>query len=251
MTRRRADQLLVERGLAESRARAQALLIAGCVFSGEQRVDKPGALLPADAPLAVRGGARFVSRGGDKLEGALRALSVEVAGRVCADIGASTGGFTDCLLQHGARLVYAIDVGHGQLAQRLRTDARVVVRERTNARFLEASDFDEPIELVVVDASFIGLDKLLPAIARVLAPGGRLLALVKPQFEAGREEARRARGVIRDPEVRQAAIGRAREATLARGFELLSECASCLPGPKGNLEHFLYAERQSTSTQTS
>jgi 23S rRNA (cytidine1920-2'-O)/16S rRNA (cytidine1409-2'-O)-methyltransferase len=251
MTRRRADQLLVERGLAESRARAQALLIAGCVFSGEQRVDKPGALLPADAPLLVRGGARFVSRGGDKLEGALRALSVEVAGRVCADIGASTGGFTDCLLQHGARLVYAIDVGHGQLAQKLRTDARVVVRERTNARFLEASDFDEPIELVVVDASFIGLDKLLPAIARVLAPGGRLLALVKPQFEAGREEARRARGVIRDPEVRQAAIGRAREATLARGFELLSECASCLPGPKGNLEHFLYAERQSTSTQTS
>jgi 23S rRNA (cytidine1920-2'-O)/16S rRNA (cytidine1409-2'-O)-methyltransferase len=251
MSRRRADQLLVERGLAESRTRAQALLLAGCVFSGEQRVDKPGALLPEDAPLSVRGQARFVSRGGDKLDAALDALSIDVAGRVCLDIGASTGGFGDCLLQRGARRVYAVDVGHGQLAHKLRADPRVVVRERTNARFLQASDFPEPIELVVVDASFIGLGKLLPAIARVLSERGQLLALVKPQFEAGREQARRARGVIRDPETRNAAIASARDATLAHGFQLLGECDSCLPGPKGNLEHFIHAARQSASTQMS
>jgi 23S rRNA (cytidine1920-2'-O)/16S rRNA (cytidine1409-2'-O)-methyltransferase len=253
MSRRRADQLLVERGLAESRTRAQALLLAGCVFSGQQRIDKPGALLPEDAPLAVRGQARFVSRGGDKLDGALESLSIEVAGSVCLDIGASTGGFTDCLLQRGARRIYAVDVGHGQLAHKLRSDRRVVVRERTNARFLQGSDFPEPIDLVVVDASFIGLGKLLPAIARVLPPGGRLLALVKPQFEAGREAASRGRGVIRDPATRDAAIAGARDATIAHGFELLAECDACLPGPKGNLEHFIYAARaaQSASTQMS
>jgi 23S rRNA (cytidine1920-2'-O)/16S rRNA (cytidine1409-2'-O)-methyltransferase len=245
--KRRADQLLVDRGLAPSRSKAQALLLSGRVFSGEQRVDKPGALLDEAALLAVRGGERFVSRGGEKLEGALAALGVEVAGAVCLDVGASTGGFTDCLLQRGAAKVYAVDVGHGQLAQKLRDEPRVVVRERTNARHLEPADFSEPIDVVVVDASFIGLDKLLPAIARVLRPAGVLVALVKPQFEAGRDEARRSRGVIRDPVVRDAAIARARSAVSAAGFELANECDSTLAGPKGNVEHFLCARRMEAS----
>jgi 23S rRNA (cytidine1920-2'-O)/16S rRNA (cytidine1409-2'-O)-methyltransferase len=255
--KRRADLLLVERGLAPSRAKAQALLLAGSVYSGEIRIAKPGTELDAGAPLSVRAPARFVSRGGDKLDGALAALAargvaVDVTGEVAVDIGASTGGFTDCLLQRGAAKVYAVDVGHGQVAAKLRDDSRVVVRERTNARELQASDFAEPIDLVVVDASFIGLGKLLPAIARVLRTGGRLIALVKPQFEAGRDEARRARGVIRDPAVREAAIERVRQELAGGGFELLAEQDSPVPGPKGNVERFLVARRrQSTSTQMS
>ncbi len=239
----RVDLLLVERGLAPSRARAQSLLLAGRVYSGDARVEKAGHLLPTDAPLRVKEGERFVSRGGYKLEGALETLAIDVTGVVAVDVGASTGGFTDCLLQRRARRVYAVDVGHGQLAQQLREDARVVSMEGVNARHLEATSFDEPVQLVVVDASFIGLDKLLPAIERVLGHGGSMLAMVKPQFEVGREQARRFRGVIRDPEIREAAIARVREAVIASGFELVGECASSLPGPKGNLEHFLYARK--------
>ncbi|MBK8999392.1 MAG: TlyA family RNA methyltransferase [Myxococcales bacterium] len=239
----RADVALVERALAASRTQAQALILAGRVFSGERRVEKAGELLAEDAELSVRGAPRFVSRGGDKLEGALTELAVDVSDQVVLDIGASTGGFTDCVLQHGASRVYAVDVGHGQLAQKLRDDPRVVVMERTNARHLSAASFPEPIGLVVVDASFIGIEKLMPAIAAVLPAEGRLLALVKPQFEAGRDAARRARGVIRDPAVRDAAIGDARAAIAAAGFELLGECDSKLPGPKGNVERFVLARR--------
>jgi 23S rRNA (cytidine1920-2'-O)/16S rRNA (cytidine1409-2'-O)-methyltransferase len=158
-------------------------------------------------------------------------------------VGASTGGFSDCLLQHGAARVFAVDVGHGQLAQKLRDDPRVVVMERTNARYLEKSAFGAVIDVVVVDASFIGLDKLLPAIATWLDPGGRLLALIKPQFEAGREAARKGRGVIRDPEVRSSAITAALAAVRAAGFEITGECDSAVPGPKGNVEHFVLARR--------
>jgi 23S rRNA (cytidine1920-2'-O)/16S rRNA (cytidine1409-2'-O)-methyltransferase len=237
----RADQLLVDRGLAESRTRARSLILAGRVFRREERVEKPGALLAADAPLAVRGAPRYVSRGGDKLEGALDTLSVDVRGAVCLDVGASTGGFTDCLLQHGAAKVYAVDVGHGQLAPSLRADARVVVMERTNARDLRAEVFEEPIDLVVVDASFIGLEKLLPAIKSLLLPGARLLALVKPQFEVGREEARRTRGVIKDPEVRAGAIDRTLKGIAASGFTLQGGVDSRIPGPKGNVEYFVLA----------
>jgi 23S rRNA (cytidine1920-2'-O)/16S rRNA (cytidine1409-2'-O)-methyltransferase len=237
----RADQLLVDRGLCESRTRARALILAGRVFRGEQRVEKPGALLAADAALSVRGTPRYVSRGGDKLEGALAALDVDVKGAVCLDVGASTGGFTDCLLQHGAVKVYAVDVGHGQLAASLRSDSRVVVMERTNARDLRSDMFSEAIDVVVVDASFIGLEKLLPAIRGVLLPGARLLALIKPQFEVGREEARRARGVIRDPEVRAAAIERTANGITAFGFAVLGGSDSRLPGPKGNVEYFVLA----------
>lgn len=240
----RADVLLVERGLAPSRAQAQALILAGRVFSGERRIEKSGDQLREDTPLEVRGGSRFVSRGGDKLAGALEQLAIEVTGAVCVDVGASTGGFTDCVLQLGAKKVYAVDVGHGQLAQKLREHPAVVNMERTNARNLEADAFDDPIDLVVVDASFIGLDKLMPAIARFAAPGARLIALVKPQFEAGREAAARGRGVIRDPAVREAAIAGARAAIDAAGFEVLRECDSAVRGPKGNVEHFVYARKR-------
>ena len=235
--------LVVERGLAESRARAQRLILAGQIWSGERRVEKSGELVPSDAPLELRGGERFVSRGGDKLDGALEALGVDVRDATCADIGASTGGFTDCLLQRGARRVFAVDVGHGQLADKLRRDPRVVVLERTNARYLSRETLGDAVDVVVVDASFIGIEKLLSGIVAVLRDGGTLVALVKPQFEAGRAEAARARGVIRDPAVRDAAIAKARDAIVAAGFEVLGEVDSALKGPKGNRERFVWAKR--------
>lgn len=237
----RVDVLLVERGLAESRARAQALVLAGKVFSGERRIEKAGVELLADAELSVRETERFASRGGYKLLGALEALSVNVTDTICADVGASTGGFTDCVLQLGARKVYAIDVGHGQLAHKLVTDTRVVVMDRTNARHVTREAFAEPLSLVVVDASFISLEKLLPAIASWLSPGARLLAMVKPQFEVGRDEARRAQGVIKDPEVRRAAIERVLDSVRASGFEIQGGADSTVPGPKGNVEYFVLA----------
>lgn len=243
--KQRADLLLVEQGLAPTRARAQALCLSGRVFWGERRVDKPGTPLPPDAALVVRGDTRYVSRGGLKLEGALKTLTVDVHGKICLDIGASTGGFTDCLLQHGASRVYAVDVGRAQLAEKLRSDPRVVVREGVNARHLTHADFPELPALVVVDASFIGLEKLLPAISAVLAGCGELLALVKPQFQVGRDEARRSRGVIRDEALRASAIAQVNEALVANGFEVLGGCDSTVPGPKGNVEHFLYARAKS------
>jgi len=242
-TRERADVLVAERGLAESRARAQRLILAGQIWSGERRVEKSGELVPSDTPLELRGGERFVSRGGEKLDGALETLGVDVRDTTCADIGASTGGFTDCLLQRGARRVFAVDVGHGQLADKLRRDPRVVVLERTNARYLSRETLGDAVDVVVVDASFIGLEKLLSGIAAVLRDGGTLVALVKPQFEAGRAEAARARGVIRDPAVRDAAIAKARDAIVAAGFEVLGEIDSALKGPKGNRERFVWAKR--------
>ena len=247
MKKERVDVLLVERGLVESRSRAQALLLAGRVFSGEQRVDKPGTQIPREAPLVVRGEENpYVSRGGLKLAGALAhfaPLGLSPPGKVAVDVGASTGGFTDCLLQQGATRVYAVDVGWGQLHPKLRGDPRVVVRERTNARTLQPADFAEPIDLAVVDASFIGLGSLAEALAAFLRPGGELCAMIKPQFEAGREEVRKGRGVIRDEAVRQEAIGRAVEALVARGFVVVGACDAPISGPRGNLEHFVYARR--------
>jgi 23S rRNA (cytidine1920-2'-O)/16S rRNA (cytidine1409-2'-O)-methyltransferase len=237
----RADVLLVERGLVESRAKAQALILAGAVLSGTRRIDKAGELLLADAPLTLKERPRFVSRGGEKLDGAIEKFALEVSGLTCADVGASTGGFTDCLLQRGAASVFAIDVGHGQLDERLRNDARVTVMERTNARHVTRETLGREVDLVVIDASFIGLEKLIPALVSMLAVGGRLLALVKPQFEVGREEATRARGVIRDDALRLEAVGRVKDALVAAGFELLGEADSVLPGPKGNLERFVLA----------
>ena len=237
-SKRRADVLLVERGLVESRARAQAIILAGQVFTGEQRVDKAGQRLAEDAPLTVRGRDHpYVSRGGVKLAGALDAFALAVTDLVAADFGASTGGFTDCLLQRGVRRAYAIDVGYGQLAHRLRVDERVVVMERCNARHLRPEDLPERVDLVVIDASFISLAKLLPAARGLLGPAGEVLAMVKPQFEVGRE--RVDRGVVRDPTLRRGAIDAVSAAALESGLVEVARCDSSLPGPGGNVEAFL------------
>ncbi len=232
------DLLLVERGLVESRARAQALILAGKVWSGSRRIEKAGERLASDADLVVRGPDHpFVSRGGVKLAGALDAFGLDPQGLVCADFGASTGGFTDCLLQRGAARVYAIDVGYGQLHERLRRDERVVVMERTNARYLTASELPELVELVVIDASFISLEKLLPAATRILAPRGEIVAMVKPQFEVGRENIKK--GVVRDDAARLSAISNIARAAGTLGLRELMRCDSVLPGPEGNVEAFL------------
>jgi 23S rRNA (cytidine1920-2'-O)/16S rRNA (cytidine1409-2'-O)-methyltransferase len=207
-------------------------------------VDRPGLLLDENAPLEVARSQDFVSRGGEKLDAALAVLGIDVTGAVVADLGASTGGFTDCVLRRGARRVFAVDVGTGQLDPRLRTDPRVVSREQTNARHLAASDFDEPLDVVVVDASFISLAKLLPAVANILAPCGTLVALVKPQFEVGAELAKKTRGVVPRGEARDRAIASIREAVVENGFDLVGECESALPGPRGNVEHFVHARRK-------
>ena len=244
----RADQLLVTRGLAPSRPRAQALVLAGKVYVGEARIEKAGAMLAEDAPILVRGDDHaYVSRGGVKLEGALATFGVDPTGKRCLDLGASTGGFTDCLLQRGAVSVAAVDVGYGQLAHKLRVDPRVLVLERTNARTLEPAQVGGLADLVVIDASFIGLGKLLPAVARCLAPDGELVALVKPQFEVGRAEAARGKGVVRDPEVRARAIAGVRREVEEVGLEVLGTCDSSLEGPKGNREAFVHARRRHAS----
>jgi 23S rRNA (cytidine1920-2'-O)/16S rRNA (cytidine1409-2'-O)-methyltransferase len=246
VARARLDHLLVERGLAPSRARAQAIVLAGKVFVCGARVDKAGALVDEDATIAVGAPDHpYVSRGGVKLAGALDAFGVDVCGRRCLDVGASTGGFADCLLQRGAAQVVAVDVGYGQLAHKLRTDPRVIVMERTNARSLTAEAIGGAASLTVVDASFIGLAKLMPAIARCTREEGDLLALVKPQFEVGREQAARGKGVVRDESVRLRAVDRAVEAVGAAGF-IVTERRDCvLSGPKGNREVFVWARRRS------
>lgn len=241
----RADQLLVTRGLAPTRTRAQALILAGKVYVGEARIDKAGALLADDTAITVRGEDHpYVSRGGVKLAGALDAFGVDPKGKRCLDLGASTGGFTDCLLQRGAASVAAVDVGYGQLAHSLRTDPRVLVLERTNAKTLEPETIGGPCDLVVVDASFIGLGKLAAAIARNTRPGGELVALVKPQFEVGRDEASKTRGVVRDPELRARAIEAAIADVREAGFEILGSADCVIEGPKGNLEAFVHARRR-------
>ena len=227
----------------ESRTRAQARILAGQVFLGTRRIEKAGDQVPEDAQLSVTELERYCSRGGKKLEGALIDLGLDVTGLVALDVGASTGGFTDCLLQHGAARVYAVDVGHGQLAEKVRQDPRVVIMDRTNARHLSQASFPEPIALTVVDASFISLDKLLPAIAGLSPSGAQLLALIKPQFEVGREEATRTHGVISDESVRGEAVARALAGVTAAGFTVLGDARCRVPGPQGNVEHFVLARR--------
>lgn len=247
----RVDVLLVERGLAPSRVRAQALLMAGRVFAGPDRIDKPGTQIPRDSLLVVREDENpFVSRGGLKLRGALAVFAgfgLDPRGAVAVDIGASTGGFTDCLLSLGASRVFAVDVGYGQLHQRLRDDARVVVRERENARYLTETSFDVPIDLVVVDASFIRLGLLAPALFAVTRPGGALCAMVKPQFEARRDVVDKGKGVVKDEGDRAVAVAQALDDIRRSGFVRLADVPSDLPGPKGNREHFVYARRPAGS----
>lgn len=244
--RERADVLLVTRALAPSRERARALILAGKVFSAERRIDKAGELLAPDAPLSVKGQEHpYVSRGGVKLAGALDAFGLAPASVVAADFGASTGGFTDCLLSRGAAKVYAIDVGWGQLHERLRQDERVVVMERTNARHLSADALPELLDWVVIDASFIGLSKLLPAAKALLRDGGVVVALIKPQFEVGREAIGK-RGVVRDSVARSAAILRTVEEAVALGFEAIAQADCVIAGPQGNLEHFVWLVKPAT-----
>ncbi len=201
MAKKRLDVLLTERGLAESRQKAQAVIMAGQVYSGERRLDKAGLALEEDTPLEIRGQTlRYVSRGGLKLEKAMAAFPITLAGKTAADIGASTGGFTDCMLQNGAARVYAVDVGYGQLAWAIRNDPRVVCLERTNARYLTAEQIPEPLDFASIDVSFISLGLILPALRPLLKEEGEVAALVKPQFEAGREKVGK-KGVVRDPAV--------------------------------------------------
>jgi 23S rRNA (cytidine1920-2'-O)/16S rRNA (cytidine1409-2'-O)-methyltransferase len=243
MPKLRADQMLVDRGLVESRAKAQALILAGLVFSGERKIDKAGQTLAADAPIEVRGREHpWVSRGGIKLAHALDHFGWDVAGAVALDIGSSTGGFTDVLLQRGAARVYAIDVGTNQLAWKLRQDPRVIVHEQTNARYLTAHIVAEPIDIVVCDASFISLAKVLDAAIDFARPGGRLVALVKPQFEAERGEIGKG-GVVRDPDVHERVCAAAADWIRGRGWTVEGIARSPITGPEGNIEFLLAATR--------
>ena len=240
MSKVRVDELLVARGLAPSRSQAQRLVMAGQVRADGQIVPKPSSELDESSQLTVTQRPRFVSRGGEKLVHALESLPIQAEGKICADVGASTGGFTDCLLQYGAAKVYAIDVGRGQLEWSLRQDERVVVMERQNARHVEA--LPEPIDLVTIDASFISLKLLLPVVKNWLAPGGQVIALVKPQFEAGRAEADRGRGVITDPAVHQRVLSEVLPFADAQGFIVRGLLRSPIMGPKGNVEFLLWMD---------
>jgi 23S rRNA (cytidine1920-2'-O)/16S rRNA (cytidine1409-2'-O)-methyltransferase len=247
MTRHRLDQLLLERGLAQSRAQAQALILAGRVFSGERRLDKPGQGVDRDLDLSVRAaGPAYVSRGGIKLAHALDHFGIDPAGLAAVDLGASTGGFTDVLLRRGARRVDAVDVGHGQLDWRLRNDPRVVVHERTNARHLSREHLPEPVDLVVCDVSFISLELALPAALGLAKDEAVLVALIKPQFEVGKGQVGKG-GVVRDPALHEQVCARiARWLADVQRWRVLGTTASPITGPKGNRE-FLIAARRSES----
>jgi 23S rRNA (cytidine1920-2'-O)/16S rRNA (cytidine1409-2'-O)-methyltransferase len=239
----RLDAALVARGLVESRARASALILAGRVFSGERRLDKPGHQVADDLPLAVKGlDHPWVSRGGIKLAHALAEFAIDPTGLTALDVGASTGGFTDVLLKHGAARVYAVDVGQGQLAWTLRNDPRVVVLEKTNARHLTAAQVPEPVDLVVCDASFIGLETVLPAPLALAKPQARVVALIKPQFEVGRGRVGKG-GVVRDPALHVEVCQRIEGWLTSMGWRVLGVRQSPITGPEGNIEFLIAAER--------
>jgi len=257
MPKVRLDVLLVERGLAESRAKAQAMIMAGQVRVADQVTLKPATAIPADSLLTVDSGPRFVSRGGEKLDAALEAFNIDVTGLVCADVGASTGGFTDCLLQRGAEKVYAIDVGKGILHWKLRNDPRVLVMEETNARFVKS--LSEQVSLVTIDASFISLKILLPVVKKWIEPNppsrvgkrgkgglGHIIALIKPQFEAGRKDVSRGDGVIRDPEIHRQVLLDVLGFAQREGFQIRGLIKSPLLGPKGNAEFLAWLSLKET-----
>ena len=240
----RLDSLLVSRGLAQSRQRAQAMILAGTVLAGDQVVDKAGTLLNQDVDIRIKGDVNpFVSRGGLKLQGALQAFSLSVRDLVVLDVGASTGGFTDCLLQAGAKKVYAIDVGYGQLAWKLRNDPRVINIERTNIRFYNGSGIVEDIDLSVIDVSFISLRLVIPPVLKLVKDGASLLCLVKPQFEAGRNEVGK-HGVIKDSAVHERVIEEMETFSREIGLEVMGRCDSVLTGPSGNREFFLHLKKK-------
>ena len=239
----RLDLLLVERGLEESRQRAQAVIMSGVVYVDGQKADKPGMAVPAAAAVEVRGDKLpYVSRGGLKLEKAMKAFPIRLEGAVCADIGASTGGFTDCMLQNGAAKVYAVDVGRGQLAWKLRSDPRVVCLERTNARYLSREQIPEELAFASVDVSFISLSLILPPLSALLGRSGEAVTLVKPQFEAGREKVGK-KGVVRDPAVHLEVLERWLEHAAAAGLTVRGLTYSPIRGPEGNIEYLGYLRK--------
>jgi 23S rRNA (cytidine1920-2'-O)/16S rRNA (cytidine1409-2'-O)-methyltransferase len=239
----RLDVLLVKRNLAESREKAKAVIMSGNVYVEGQREDKAGTAFPEEVSIEVRGHALpYVSRGGLKLEKAMRQFDVSVEGKVCTDVGSSTGGFTDCMLQNGARKVYAIDVGRGQLAWKLRQDSRVVCMEKTNIRYVKPEDLGEPVDFSSIDVSFISLTKVLLPIRDYLREKGQIVALIKPQFEAGREKVGK-KGVVRDRSVHVEVIGRVMDYARSIGFDVLNLDFSPIRGPEGNIEYLLHLEK--------
>ena len=234
----RLDQLVFDRGLAESREKARALILAGAVTVNGQRADKPGHSVPADVQVEIAGRSPYVGRGGYKLAAAIDHFAIPVEGAVCVDIGASTGGFTDCLLQRGAARVHSIDVGHGQLDWKLRNDPRVIVKEGVNARYLTPADVGEPCDLAVCDVSFISVTLIVPVVPPLLKPGGRMVILVKPQFEVGKGEVGKG-GIVRDASLQQAACDRVKSAVEALGFQT-ALIDSPILGAEGNREFLLY-----------
>ncbi len=243
MKRERIDKLLVERGLADSRTRAQAMIMAGVVLVDEQRVEKPSHQFDPNSSIRIKGSddptARYVGRGGLKLEAALREFQIDVAGFHCLDVGASTGGFTDCLLQHGARAVVAIDVGHNQIDWSLRNDPRVEVREGVNARYLKPEDFVQQFELAVMDVSFISATKVLPAIVPLIVPGGSIIILIKPQFEVGRGEVGGG-GIVRDAGKRLRVIDEVNHTARELGLKVVKVMESPITGADGNVEYLAF-----------
>ncbi len=241
MAKRRIDVLLVERGLAESREKAQALILAGQVFIDRQKASKAGQSVADDAPIEITGQLPYVSRGGQKLAGALDAFQIDPSGRVCLDVGASTGGFTDCLLQRGAARVHAVDTGAGQIAWKLRTDPRVVLHEKLNARYLTFDDIGEPVSLAVCDVSFISVTLILPNLPPLVTEAGEMVILVKPQFEVGRGQVGKG-GIVRDPALQEAACRKVEHAVAGLGFRCRLMDSPIL-GAEGNREFLLYARR--------
>ena len=243
MARERIDKLLVDRGLAESRTKAQAMIMAGVVLVDEQRVEKPSQQFEANSSIRVKGGddptSRYVGRGGLKLEAALREFQIDVTGFVCLDVGASTGGFTDCLLQHGAQKVVALDVGHNQIDWRLRNDPRVEVREGVNARHLRAEDFSQRFDLAVIDVSFISVTKVLPAIVPLLIGTGSIVTLIKPQFEVGRGEVGSG-GIVRDAAKRLRAVEEVNGFAKSLGLNVVGVIESPITGAEGNVEYLVH-----------
>ena len=244
MTRTRLDKLVLERGLAPTREKAQALILAGQIHINGRRADKAGMPVPADAQVELVGEPpRYVGRGGIKLEGALEDFSLDPTGKICLDIGSSTGGFTDCLLQHGAARVYAVDVGKGQLDWKLRQDARVVVREGINARHLKPEDIGEPVDWVTLDVAFISVAKILPAALACARPGATFLILVKPQFELSQKQVGKG-GSVRDPALHREAVEKVSQAAVEVDLGEIQVRESRLPGAEGNREFFLCARRR-------
>jgi 23S rRNA (cytidine1920-2'-O)/16S rRNA (cytidine1409-2'-O)-methyltransferase len=250
MAKERLDVLLVSRGLAESREKAKAIIMSGNVYVDGQKEDKAGSNFPAEAVIEVRGNTlKYVSRGGLKLEKAMENFDVTLAGKICMDVGSSTGGFTDCMLQNGAVKVYAVDVGHGQLAWKLRNDERVVCMEKTNIRYVTPEDVADKINFSSIDVSFISLTKVLGPVKELLADDGQIVCLIKPQFEAGREKVGK-HGVVRDSAVHLEVIEKVIDFAISIGFEVLNLEFSPVKGPEGNIEYLLHLQKHTEGSYT-